>query len=87
MVVLLINHISILCMKLCVSSGSHIQYTYIIDPGVEPCDIPGPCKYFSSNQATKVITRGIQRTGWVGLGQTRTRPYLMIGSTRYLYNT
>ena len=34
--VLSANHVSVLCMGLCVSSGSHAQYTYIIGPGAQP---------------------------------------------------
>ena len=32
MAVLSANHVSVLCMGLCVSGGSHAQYTYMIDP-------------------------------------------------------
>ena len=47
--VLPINHISVLCTGLCVSGGSHAQYTYIISPKAQPRDAPEPYKYFSSN--------------------------------------
>ena len=40
-VVLLTNYVSVLCMKLCVSGGSYIQYTQIIGPGVQPRGAPG----------------------------------------------
>ena len=40
-VVLSANHVSVLCMGLCVSGGSHTQYTYInIGPGAQPHDAP-----------------------------------------------
>ena len=45
--VLLTNYVSVLCIELCVSGESHTQYTYMIDPGAQPRDAPGPCKYFS----------------------------------------
>ena len=41
--------ISVLYMGLYVSDGSHTQYTYMISPGAQPRDAPGPCKYFLSN--------------------------------------
>ena len=48
MTVLPANHISVLCMRLCVSGGSYAQYTYMIGPGAQQRGAPGPCKYFSS---------------------------------------
>ena len=30
------NHVSVLCIGLCVSGGSHTQYTYMISPGAQP---------------------------------------------------
>ena len=48
MVVLPVNHVSVLCIELCVNNGSHIQYTYMIDPRVQPHGAPGPYKYFST---------------------------------------
>ena len=45
--VLPVNHVSVLCMRLCVSGGFHTQYTYMIGPGVQPHGAPRPCKYFS----------------------------------------
>ena len=45
--VLLANHVRILCMRLCVSGGSHTQYPYTIGPGAQPRGTPGSCKYFS----------------------------------------
>ena len=44
--VLLINNISVLCMELYVSGGSHTQYTYMIGPRAQLCGAPGPYKYF-----------------------------------------
>ena len=41
------NQVSVLCMKLWVSGGSHTQYTYMIGPGAQPRGASGPCKYFS----------------------------------------
>ena len=49
-VVLPTNHVSVLCMRLCVSGGSHAQYTYMIGPGAQPRGAPGPCKYFSQEE-------------------------------------
>ena len=40
------NHVSVLCMGLCVSDGSHAQCTYMIGPGAQPYSAPRPCKYF-----------------------------------------
>ena len=48
-IVLPVNHVSILCMELCVSGGSHTQYTYMIGSGAQLCGAPGPCMYFSKN--------------------------------------
>ena len=48
------NHVSVLCMELCVSGEFHAQYTYIIGPGVQPRGAPGPCKYFSKRRAWQV---------------------------------
>ena len=45
--VLPVNYVSVLCMRLCVSGGSYAQYTYMIDPGVQPRGAPEPYKYFS----------------------------------------
>ena len=45
--VLLANHVSVLCMRLYVSSGSHTQYTYMIGSGAQSCGASEPCKYFS----------------------------------------
>ena len=45
--VLPVNHVSVLCIGLCVSGGSHVQYTYMIDPGAQPYNIPRACKDFS----------------------------------------
>ena len=53
MAVLPANHVSVLCMELCVSGGSHTQYTYMIGPGAQPRSTPGPCKYFSSPPGKK----------------------------------
>ena len=50
MTVLLVNHISVLCMGLCVSSGSYVQYTYMIGPGAQQRSAPGPYKYFSDKK-------------------------------------
>ena len=50
MAVLPANYVSVLCMGLCVSGGSHAQYTYMIGPGAQPCGAPGPCKYFSAKK-------------------------------------
>ena len=47
MVVLPANHVRVLCIGLCISGESHIQYTYTIGPGAQPRGAPGPCKYFS----------------------------------------
>ena len=41
------NHVNVLCMGLCVSGGSYVQYTYMIGLGAQPRGAPGPCKYFS----------------------------------------
>ena len=45
--VLPINHVSVLCMRLCVSGGSHVQYTYMIGLGAQSRGASEPCKYFS----------------------------------------
>ena len=47
MAVLLTNHVSVLCIELCVSGGSHAQYSYMIGPGAQSRGASGPCKYFS----------------------------------------
>ena len=44
------NHVSVLCIGLCVSGGSHTQHTYMIGPGAQSSGAPGPCKYFSLRQ-------------------------------------
>ena len=41
------NHVNIFYMGLCVNSGSHIKYTYMINPGAQLYGTPEPCKYFS----------------------------------------
>ena len=48
--VLLINYVSVLCIKLCVSYGFHAQYTYMIGPEAQPRGTPGSYKYFSINK-------------------------------------
>ena len=55
-VVLPANHVSVLCMELCVSGQSHTQYTYMIGPGTQPHSASGPYKYFSSNLLPKVVS-------------------------------
>ena len=40
MVMLLINHINVLCIKLCVNDGSYAQYIYMIDPEAQSYILP-----------------------------------------------
>ena len=54
MAVLSANHMSVLCIGLCVSGGSHTQYTYMIGPGAQPRSAPEPCKYFSIRGANSI---------------------------------
>ena len=51
------NHISVLCMRLCVSGGSYTQYTYMIGPGAQSHGTPKPCKYFSWQATTSVFEK------------------------------
>ena len=48
------NHVNILCMGLCVSGGSHTQYTYMIGSRAQPRGVPRPCKYFSDKWCESV---------------------------------
>ena len=54
LIVLPINHVSVLCMELCINGGSYAQYTYMIGPGAQPRSTPEPYMYFSTNNGSHV---------------------------------
>ena len=60
MTVLLANHVSVLCIELCVSGDSHTQYIYIIDRGTQSYGAPGSYKYFSLKSAMKAAQNALE---------------------------